>query len=111
MLIAESVTTAEAPLCATSDQLTHCPRPDEQESYRSVKGPFVGCPGGLVGALFRPVSSSLPGGWLMRFLRRTVAAAILTIAAAVPAYGQAVGQIFGKVTDNTGAVMPGVTVT
>ena len=47
----------------------------------------------------------------MRFLRGVLAAAILTIAVAGPAYAQAVGQIFGKVTDNTGAVMPGVTVT
>ncbi len=47
----------------------------------------------------------------MRFLRGVLAAAILTIAVAGPAYAQAVAHIFGKVTDNTGAVMPGVTVT
>ena len=47
----------------------------------------------------------------MRFLRRMLAATILTILAAGPAYAQAVGQIHGKVTDNTGAIMPGVTVT
>ena len=47
----------------------------------------------------------------MRILRGVLAAAILTVAAAGPTYAQAVGSVFGKVTDNTGAVMPGVTVT
>ena len=47
----------------------------------------------------------------MRLLRRVLAMAILSIAVAGSAYAQALGQIHGKVTDNTAAVMPGVTVT
>jgi hypothetical protein len=47
----------------------------------------------------------------MRFPRGVLAAAVLTVAVAAPAYAQAVGSVFGKVTDNTGAVMPGVSVT
>ena len=44
-------------------------------------------------------------------LRRMLAAAILAIAVAGQADAQAVGQIVGTVTDRSGAVMPGVTVT
>src|SRR5579864_854029 len=51
------------------------------------------------------------GGLYMRFLGAWLAAAILTVAGAGTAYAQATGSVFGKVTDNTGAVMPGVTVT
>ncbi|HEY6358963.1 MAG TPA: carboxypeptidase-like regulatory domain-containing protein, partial [Vicinamibacterales bacterium] len=47
----------------------------------------------------------------MCFLRRMLAAAILGIAVAGPADAQAVGQIAGMVTDRSGAVMSGVTVT
>jgi hypothetical protein len=51
------------------------------------------------------------GGLHMRFLRGMLATAILTVAVAGSAYAQALGQIHGKATDNTAAVMPGVTVT
>src|ERR1041385_10768 len=47
----------------------------------------------------------------MRIALRVLCAAILAVGVAVPAYAQAIGRIEGKVTDNTGAVMPGVTVT
>jgi hypothetical protein len=47
----------------------------------------------------------------MRLLRGMLATAIVTVAVAGSAYAQALGQIHGKVTDNTAAVMPGVTVT
>jgi hypothetical protein len=40
-----------------------------------------------------------------------LATAILTVAVAGSAYAQAIGQVHGKATDNTGAIMPGVTVT
>src|SRR5690348_12921582 len=47
----------------------------------------------------------------MRIALRALWAAILTVSIVAPAYAQAIGAIHGTVTDNTGAVMPGVTVT
>jgi len=47
----------------------------------------------------------------MRFFRGMLATAILTVAVAGSAYAQAIGQIHGKATDSTAAVLPGVTVT
>src|SRR5215469_13557805 len=51
------------------------------------------------------------GGLDMRFLRGMLATAILSVVVASTAYAQAIGQIHGKVTDNTNAIVPGVTVT
>src|SRR5215831_2775897 len=51
------------------------------------------------------------GGGMMRRLRATLLiASVLALLPAV-AYAQAIGSIFGKVTDPSGAVLPGVTVT
>ena len=47
----------------------------------------------------------------MRFLRGTLVTAILTVAVVSTAYAQAVGSVFGKATDSSGAVLPGVNVT
>jgi Carboxypeptidase regulatory-like domain len=47
----------------------------------------------------------------MRFLRPVLVAAVLATAAAGPVYAQGVGQLFGRVTDGSGAVMAGVVVT
>ena len=44
------------------------------------------------------------------FLRRALLCAGLFSLWALPAHAQAVGSIFGKVTDSSGAVLPGVTV-
>ena len=44
------------------------------------------------------------------FLRRVLLCAGLFSLWALPAHAQAVGSIFGKVTDSSGAVLPGVTV-
>jgi len=46
-----------------------------------------------------------------RGIRAGLLCAALLAAWAIPAYAQAVGSIFGKVSDPTGAVLPGVTVT
>ena len=46
----------------------------------------------------------------VRALRVMLYVCILAIWAA-PAHAQAIGSIFGKVTDPSGAVLPGVTVT
>ncbi|HXT32583.1 MAG TPA: carboxypeptidase-like regulatory domain-containing protein, partial [Vicinamibacterales bacterium] len=45
------------------------------------------------------------------FLRAAVLAAGILAAWAGPAHAQALGSIFGKVTDASGGVLPGVTVT
>jgi carboxypeptidase family protein len=47
----------------------------------------------------------------MRVLRGVLLTAGILVALAGSAHAQAIGQIFGKVTDTTGGVMPGVTVT
>jgi hypothetical protein len=47
---------------------------------------------------------------MIRFRRSLIAAALL-LACAASARAQGMGSIFGKVTDSSGAVMPGVTVT
>ena len=44
-------------------------------------------------------------------VRNVLLAAALCLGVATSAHAQAVGQIFGKVTDTTGGVMPGVSVT
>ena len=44
-------------------------------------------------------------------LGRALLCAGLLAVWALPAHAQAIGSIFGKVTDSSGAVMPGVTVT
>src|SRR5215510_4882982 len=47
---------------------------------------------------------------MMRGLRVLLCAGVLA-AWAVPAHAQAIGSIFGKVSDPSGGVLPGVTVT
>src|SRR6478735_1186526 len=47
----------------------------------------------------------------MRVLRGILLVALMALALAAPARAQALGQIFGVVTDSTGSVLPGVTVT
>src|SRR5688572_16827837 len=51
------------------------------------------------------------GGMNMRGFRAILLAAGILAAWAVPAQAQAIGSIFGKVTDAQGGVLPGVTVT
>src|SRR5688572_9123682 len=51
------------------------------------------------------------GGMDMRGFRAILLAAGILAAWAVPAHAQAIGSIFGKVTDPSGGVLPGVTVT
>jgi hypothetical protein len=48
---------------------------------------------------------------MMRGIRAALLCAGVLAAWAVPAHAQAIGSIFGKVTDPSGAVLPGVTVT
>jgi hypothetical protein len=48
---------------------------------------------------------------MTRGIRRMLLAAVILAAWALPAHAQAIGSIFGKVTDPSGAVLPGVTVT
>ena len=48
---------------------------------------------------------------MARGLTRVLLTAAILTAWAGPAYAQAIGSIFGKVTDSSGAVLPGVTVT
>src|SRR5436190_4169550 len=48
---------------------------------------------------------------MMRGLRAACLAAAVLAAWVTPAHAQAIGSIFGKVTDPSGAVLPGVTVT
>ena len=48
---------------------------------------------------------------MMRGFRAVLLSAGILAAWAVPAHAQAIGSIFGKVTDSSGAVLPGVTVT
>ena len=48
---------------------------------------------------------------MMRGFRAILLSAGILAAWAVPAHAQAIGSIFGKVTDSSGAVLPGVTVT
>src|SRR5436309_3505154 len=47
----------------------------------------------------------------MRAIHRILATVALVLAIAGSARAQAIGQIFGKATDESGGVMPGVTVT
>ena len=47
----------------------------------------------------------------MRVFRRILLSAFVLLALAGTARAQALGQIFGVVTDASGAVLPGVTVT
>src|SRR6476469_1453500 len=48
---------------------------------------------------------------MTRGIRRMLLAAVILAVWALPAHAQAIGSIFGKVTDPSGAVLPGVTVT
>ena len=48
---------------------------------------------------------------MMRRFRAILLCAVVLAAWAAPAHAQAIGSIFGKVTDASGAVLPGVTVT
>src|SRR3954463_12489528 len=48
---------------------------------------------------------------MMRGFRAFLLCAGMLAAWAVPAHAQAIGSIFGKVTDPSGGVLPGVTVT
>ena len=48
---------------------------------------------------------------MIRGFRRSLIAAALLLAGAASAHAQGMGSIFGKVTDSSGGVMPGVTVT
>ena len=48
---------------------------------------------------------------MMRVYRGILLAAGILALAAGPAFAQANGSIFGKVTDSSGGVLPGVTVT
>src|SRR5688572_11697286 len=48
---------------------------------------------------------------MTRCLGRVLLCAVILAAWAAPAYAQGVGSIFGKVTDGSGSVLPGVTVT
>ena len=48
---------------------------------------------------------------MTRGIRRMLLAAVVLTVWALPAHAQAIGSIFGKVTDPSGAVLPGVTVT
>ena len=48
---------------------------------------------------------------MMRGVRGFLLVAGILLLSAVSANAQAIGSIFGKVTDSTGGVMPGVTVT
>src|SRR5712671_8240280 len=54
-----------------------------------------------------------PGGCMSGALRRAgMFACLLLLAGIAPAWAQvSTGEIFGKATDSTGAVLPGVTVT
>ena len=47
----------------------------------------------------------------MRHLRTAVIATLLIIASVAPGFAQQTGEIQGRITDNSGAVLPGVTVT
>src|SRR5207237_7041094 len=51
------------------------------------------------------------GEMITRGIGRMLLAAVILTAWALPAHAQAIGSIFGKVTDPSGAVLPGVTVT
>src|SRR5215470_2712023 len=48
---------------------------------------------------------------MRRFVREVSVGAILFLLASAPAWGQATAQLNGRVTDESGAVLPGVTVT
>ena len=48
---------------------------------------------------------------MMRGLRAFLLCAGMLAAWAIPAHAQAIGSIFGKVTDQSGGILPGVTVT
>src|SRR5436189_5975657 len=48
---------------------------------------------------------------MIRGFRRSLIAAALLLACAASAQAQGMGSIFGKVTDSSGGVVPGVTVT
>src|SRR5690242_16232562 len=48
---------------------------------------------------------------MTRVARAMLLSAAMLAAWAVPAHAQAIGSIFGKVTDSSGGVLPGVTVT
>src|SRR5215813_2458161 len=48
---------------------------------------------------------------MRRFPREVSIGALLIVLAAVPAWAQATAQLNGRVTDESGAVLPGVTVT
>src|SRR5687768_13480440 len=48
---------------------------------------------------------------MMRGFRAVLLSAGILAAWAIPAHAQAIGSIFGKVTDASGGVLPGVTVT
>ena len=48
---------------------------------------------------------------MMRVLRRILLVAGVLALTAAPAFAQANGSVFGKVTDSSGGVLPGVTVT
>src|SRR5215510_1990267 len=48
---------------------------------------------------------------MRRFQREVSIGALLIVLAAVPAWAQATAQLNGRVTDESGAVLPGVTVT
>src|SRR5262245_51968580 len=51
------------------------------------------------------------GGGMMRRLRASLLIASVLALLPAAAHAQAIGTIFGKVTDPSGAVLPGVTVT